>query len=106
MFKRSAIPEGRPWCCHGFEDMYARAGLRGVGVVVSWLDGCRPSFHVQFRTVDKGLESTVKMSPSTQPPLIATEMGLRFCPACGVFLEDFYGETIEGLFRPGLAIEL
>ena len=105
MFRRRASREA-PWCCAGLEGMYNRAGQQGVGLVVGWMRGCEPSFRVQFRAVNSGLESIVKASPPTQPPLIVTEKGLRFCPFCGTALEDFYGETIEGLFKPGLAIEL
>jgi hypothetical protein len=67
-------------------------------------DPAQPSFRFQFRAVDKGLESLIKAErPDVALSLIA-EMGAQYCPWCGQNLAQWYGEKIDRLYRPGLAI--
>ena len=91
------------WCCHLFQQLYERAGQRGFSAIVKVTSTGPIFFVLQFRAVDKGLEPDV--SKSSLPLLMVSEMALHYCPSCGTNLDDYYRDTMEGLYRAGLAIE-
>jgi hypothetical protein len=72
------------WCCLGFKGNYEDAGARGVAVIVDVVDG-NPKFALQFRAVDIHKEELIQ---SSVPVSLTCNIGMRFCPWCGVDLHQ------------------
>ena len=90
------------WCCIGFENMLRQAGKRGVAVIVdATRRSGRPEFFLQMRAVDAG---AVAQFPDDIPVSLVTEVGIQFCPWCGVSLAEFYAVSAEQVSRPELRI--
>lgn len=101
MFKRQ---EKQEWCCRFFQTMYDRPGKNGFSIVVQKNPGVA-YFLLQARAVDKGRESEVDV-PTTVPLLFVSQISMQFCPSCGVNLKEWYGDRIEGMYSPGLALDI
>ena len=89
------------WCCMGFEAGYEAAGQRGSAILVGRDSLGAPEFTLQFRAVDRGQEGSVK---SESPISLITDVRFVFCPWCGRNAEQFYGGSVDALFRPDLKI--
>lgn len=81
------------WCCTGFRDLCDQYGRRGFGALVSQKLGIT-AFLLQFRAVDKGNEGAIVGNQSI-PVSFAGEMGLLYCPCCGVNLENKYRKQLQ-----------
>jgi hypothetical protein len=90
------------WCCIGFENMLGQAGRRGPAILV---DASRehepPRFFVQFRAVAQGTNAHF---PDDVPISLVTEIGIKFCPWCGMSLAQFYAASARQLSRPELRV--
>lgn len=92
------------WCCIGFENMWERVGKRGAAILIDASDqASMPGFFVQFRAVDTGIEPKL---PDDAPVSVVTEIGIAFCPWCGVSLREFYGTIAARISRSEFRIGL
>jgi len=89
------------WCCPAFKGWYEQAGERGIGVLIGRDSEGLPQFTIQYRAVDKGLDSSVK---SDVPISLVIDVSFQFCPWCGRELNRWYGKHINELYRNGLKI--
>ncbi|MCC6741314.1 MAG: hypothetical protein IT452_19890 [Planctomycetia bacterium] len=96
-----SLPGRAPFCCAGFEGMFDAAGKRGIGVFALEDHAGRPSFRIQFRSLDPG---NVPNFSTPFPLSLMTQTGLTFCPWCGVNLSLHYSRTWRTLLRPELGM--
>lgn len=75
-------------CCTGFKNLLSHAGERGNAVVV-WIDSGR---ELRFLLQSRGIsyEDEPKLKPAKMDVVIniSAEIGMRYCPFCGRFLEE------------------
>ena len=91
------------YCCSAFEGHLDEAGKSGFAVFGEDV-GDKCLFLLQWRSVDKESDLTAIRSP--HPVALIGDMGLRYCPWCGVSLADFYSKSWKTLVRPGLRVPL
>ena len=90
------------WCCIGFKAQYENAGNRGSAVLIGRNYSGGPEFTLQFRAVSQGYEASIVSDGALRS--LVTDVGLRFCPWCGVFLADYYGVAVGVLYRSGFRV--
>lgn len=89
------------WCCGQFQGWHSEAGNRGVGVFARKnLDG-DPYFVLQHRATEANVQVTAN---PVSPVSLVAEVGIQFCPWCGVRLLDWYRKSLESLERPDLGV--
>jgi hypothetical protein len=90
----------------GFEGNYKNAGERGVSVLAQkeHMGIAEPRFFIQVRSVSANDQPRLRLEPADIPVSLVTEIGMRFCPWCGVNLGNFYGKDIASLHRPSAPI--
>jgi hypothetical protein len=81
------------WCCSGMQDLFTQYGKRGFGALMSTQLGIT-RFLLQFRVVDDGNERKIS-GPGDLAISLIGQMGLTFCPSCGVHLEKYYREQLD-----------
>jgi hypothetical protein len=81
------------WCCSGMRDLFEQYGKRGFGALMSMELGVT-RFLLQFRVVDDGSVGEIK-GPSDLAISLIGQMGLTFCPSCGVELEKYYRKQLD-----------
>lgn len=89
------------YCCVQFFSLCNEAGTRGVGLIVDASE-TKPAFFLQWRGMENG-EDTSSLS-SAVPLELATELGILFCPWCGVDLNKFYRKCVGQMSRPDLRL--
>ncbi len=62
----------------------------------------KPDFTLQFRAVD--MDKEFPLINSDIPISTVVDIGILFCPSCGVNLEKFYGKHADSLYRKGLRV--
>jgi|WetSurSiteA1Bulk_404760.scaffolds.fasta_scaffold399290_2 hypothetical protein len=89
------------WCCATFRGWFEEAGNRGFGVVVDSTT-TQPSFLLQHRSVEMD-----DAGPANHPrPLtLVGQLGILFCPWCGVNLAAFYGAEVKAMERPAYRLD-
>jgi hypothetical protein len=90
------------YCCPGFECAVDNAGKRGPAVFVEDI-GSKPLFLMQWRFADKEVADSIVINSPHAVSLIE-DVGLRYCPWCGVSLKDFYSKSWQDLVRPDLRL--
>lgn len=93
------------WCCPGFQGYCQEIGNRGVAIVVDKYFDDDPRFLLQYRAVDKGLESEIYSKSSVTISPIA-QIGIQYCPWCGCKLDKWYNKYLDDLVRKGFALSL
>jgi hypothetical protein len=71
-------------------------------VVVDQSTTAGPLFLLQHRSVEMGDEGP-KDHP--RPVTLAGQVGILFCPWCGVNLKAFYGREIQSMERPAYRLQ-
>lgn len=89
------------WCCSTFNVRYEHAGEMGFATLVGRDVGGKPQFVIQHRAVHKELEQAVKPEVPTR---VVSEIPIAFCPWCGRKLDKWYGQRVDGLYRPDLKL--
>src|SRR5262245_61429940 len=96
--------DAKSWCCSPFEGAFENAGERGLAVVVGARDADEPaSFYLQGRAVDQNV------TPDFHTPFplaLVSEVGITFCPWCGVRLEKYYRRRLEQMRKSHLLVPL
>lgn len=88
------------WCCAQFQGWHSEAGRRGLGVFAKRSPEGQAFFVLQFRATEPNVRVTTDpMSPVS----LISEVGIQFCPWCGVRLLDWYKDSLSVLERPDLA---
>ena len=77
------------------------AGSRGFGVFVKTDGGSDPMFVLQHRAIEPNSPRPIDYN---WPLSIVSEIGLQFCPWCGVRLKNWYRKVITELDRSDLAV--
>ncbi len=90
------------WCCVGFKSSYETAGQRGTAYLIGRNSLGKPAFTLQFRAVD--IDKEFPLINSDIPISTVIDIGIVFCPSCGVNLERFYGKYVDSLYRKGLRV--
>ena len=90
------------YCCPGYKGNLDEAGKRGFAVFVEDI-GSKPMFLMQWRAIDKGDANAVVLNAPV-PVSLVVDIGMRYCPWCGVSLADFYSKSWKALVRPGLRL--
>jgi hypothetical protein len=90
------------WCCAQFGNHFAEAGLRGFAVFAVMRDFDEPAFLLQHRSLDPNVEPV----PQTGPFSVVSDVGIMFCPWCGVRLRDYYRKSMKELDRSDLEVPL
>jgi hypothetical protein len=75
-------------CCQPFENLLGNAGSAGFSVVATER-GSRRFFCLQGRAVDESMMRRLGIEGSRAHLILMTEIGIRFCPFCGVSLEKW-----------------
>jgi hypothetical protein len=93
------------WCCAGFQGNYELAGERGVAVLTG-KDQLGTYFLIQWRAVAKkdAPDLRLALANCSVPVSTISQVGLSYCPWCGVNLQQFYGDRVDALNRPDLLI--
>jgi hypothetical protein len=89
------------WCCAAFEGHFQGAGLRGFAVFVATEPGADPMFILQHRAIEPGQSPPLDYGA---PLSIVSDVGIQFCPWCGVRLEEWYRDWINELARSDLRV--
>lgn len=91
------------WCCVQFEGFNSQAGLRGICVFVKRSIDQDLYFVLQHRATEPGIAvSTEPLAPVS----LVTDVGIQFCPWCGVRLLTWYRKDLQTLERSDLAVGL
>jgi hypothetical protein len=85
------------WCCATFRGWFDEAGNRGFAIVVEQSTTTQPSFSLQHRSVEMDDEGP-KQHP--RPLTLVSQLGIIYCPWCGVELRKFYGADVGQMERP------
>ena len=89
------------FCCAGFEEFHRSAGNRGFGIFTAKFDDGEFRFVLQHRALDHGASAP----PFTESPLsLVSELPLRYCPWCGLDLQEFYKGNLEQMERSDLKL--
>jgi hypothetical protein len=76
------------FCCEAFSEMIDNAGKRGLGIVP--FKGLGLSyFCLQSRACDQEELASLQPGRSGVSLRLAEQMGIRYCPSCGVNLEKW-----------------
>lgn len=91
------------WCCAQFQGLHSEAGMRGMGVFARRsVDGA-----AYFVLQNRATEPNVSVSTTPLAPIsLVSEIGIQFCPWCGVRLLEHYRDEIASLERPDLAVPI
>jgi hypothetical protein len=89
------------FCCRAFEYWHNAAGERGFGVFVAHDASPEPLFVIQHRALDSN-GSPPALAPT--PLSLVSDLIIKFCPWCGLKLEDFYLETARNIDRTDLKV--
>jgi hypothetical protein len=81
----------RSFCCRGFDLRVNNAGISGLAIVARSSDNKR--FLIQSRGVDKKVSESLPKLPVAIN--ICNEMVIRFCPFCGIDLNDWIENNAE-----------
>ncbi|MGA8739548.1 MAG: hypothetical protein WB561_00010 [Terracidiphilus sp.] len=87
------------FCCREIEELHENSGLREFAVFTArYPDGF--VFVLQHRALDPDA-----LPPFTESPMsTVSELLLKYCPWCGVNLNQFYCDQLEELDRSGLKL--
>jgi len=87
------------FCCAGIEGLYENAGLREFAVFAArYPDGF--VFVLQHRALDPDV-----LPPFTESPMsIVSELLLKYCPWCGINLNQFYQDRLTELDKSELKL--
>jgi len=88
------------WCCSQFQGWNSEAGRRGLGVFAMRSPDGQPFFVLQFRATEPNVSVT---TDPVSPVSLVSEVGIQFCPWCGIRLLDSYRNNLTALERPDLA---
>lgn len=89
-----AMNEHVDWCCPGFKDSYLSGKQRGHNVLCTKSDADFWSY-MHFRPIDRRVLDWLDSQPGAPPFSTLMEVGIRFCPWCGVNLEKWYRNQLE-----------
>jgi len=89
------------WCCAEFKDRVAKAGKRGIAIIVDAAEENNPGFLIQYRGADIGNKIDVQTNHIVS---LAQETGIIYCPWCGANLRDKYKRYAKMLSRPDLKV--
>ena len=78
------------WCCVSFKANYHNNGLRGIGIVSKRVKSLL-RFEIIFLCTDRKYQDKIL---SDFPVTLELNLGLIFCPWCGVKLEKFYNSYL------------
>ena len=90
------------WCCPQFEGLMSFAGKRGFAIIVDASKKPRLKIMIQFRCWDAGAEPSD--IPQDLTLMSAEEVGIQFCPWCGVRLREWYDDSLYTYSRPDLRV--
>jgi hypothetical protein len=92
--------EQASFCCMGIEEFHKCAGSRGFGIFTKRFDDGEYQFMLQYRAMDNGASA-----PFTKSPLsLVSEIPLKYCPWCGVNLNEFYKDKLGQMERSDLKL--
>jgi hypothetical protein len=91
------------WCCAQFEGWHSQSGQRGLGVFVKRSLDESKMFVLQHRAADPGVIVTTE---PLAPVSLITDIGIQYCPWCGVRLEKWYGKNTDRLERTDLGVRI
>jgi len=89
------------WCCAEFKDCVAKAGKRGIAIIVDAAEENNLGFLIQYRGTDFGNSIVVQTNHIVS---LAQETGIIYCPWCGTNLRECYKRYAEKLSRTDLKI--
>jgi hypothetical protein len=91
------------WCCAQFQGWHSEAGRRGLAVFATRSTEGQVFFVLQFRATEPDVRVT---SDPVSPVSLVSQVGVTFCPWCGVRLLHWYRKNLEPLERPDLNVSL
>jgi hypothetical protein len=94
--------EAMKWCCAQFKWHFEEAGRRGFGVFAASAEA--PAMFVfQHRSIDRDKEPPTDYNA---PLSLVADVGILFCPWCGVRLLDFYRDRLLDLDKSDLRVSI
>lgn len=87
------------WCCAQFQGWHAESGQRGLGVFARKMPEGDSAFVLQHRAAEPNVRV---ITDPVAPFSIVAEIGIQYCPWCGVRLLEWYRQDLRMLERPDL----